>query len=1050
MKKRIFCIRTDVALLLMKMLLASFILLLSPILTQAQDIDIAQERLLQLFEEQNQLDKTINDELKEAIASQIDRSPKGEFETTNDFDRRMALADEREKNLQSQYQKLKIDRQLQIQNEIESLRKQLYTAPMKIELASYRPDARRFPFTAPDDKRHGNLPIPHDIAADFKSEISSLSPIGHYLLDENGEKQLIHVSVAFQGKDYAAPTYVKLIKAEKEKIVGESNRYLNTLAFSPDNQQLASAGEDKKIQVSNLSSVSQPEILEGHKNYISSISWHPSRNEMVSADDRRGDLIVWRIDDFSIIRKLEKTHEGGILTMEVSPNGALIATGGRDKIVRIWNYDDLSLKYELPGHRDNVKKLDFSPDSDRLVTGGEDGLIILWDALTGAKITEKNAHLIWINALSYSPDGLYIASSSDDAKTKIWNARDLSLHLELKDQKKSVYALDFVCPDGFILAAADDNQSISFWNVSDGKLFYRLENAHSSQIRTISCSSDGKFLASAGRDKEILLWKLEYDNFGLTASEELAFSAETGLPPQCNVSITFIEPSGNNVLDANEKGFLEINISNEGQGPAKKMQVTLKTEPATIQGLYYPAITEFGNLAPGESRSIKIPLEASYRVASQDIMMDVGVLEANRFNPDPSQLTFSTQKYSLNLTVAGFQTDDPNGDGVINAGEVVYVTTRIQNSGSSFARDVLAIVKIGDNVFFAGEQTREKLFPLDTIAPGAFKDITFQIYANREAADTLPVFVEIKEFYGSWGLIDYPLHLLFQRPNVNLQTLVIQRLDETESETADFSIDIEQNIPIGIPRNNAYALIIGNRNYSNQDIPKVEFAHRDAEFMKQYLMKSFGYSEGNILVYKDATQSQFKTAIQRLKNMVRPGSELFVYYVGHGAPDPEEKRGYFVPVDCDPNYVNVGGVGLDQFYEALNDLKTANTTVVIDACFSGSSDQGMLIKNISPVSIEVVNAYQLNSGLTEFTSSSGDEVSSWYPEKKHSLYTYFFLKGIQGAANANNDNQLTIGELRLYLEDKIPYEARRLNNRQQTPGVTSDRDDRVLITYQTE
>ncbi|HDR04216.1 MAG TPA: hypothetical protein ENN84_03080, partial [Candidatus Marinimicrobia bacterium] len=955
----------------------------------SQDINFAQERLNQLFVEQKSLDQTIADELKDAIASQIMRGPKGEFETTNDFDRRMALADEQEKNLKLQYENLKTDRKSQIANEIESIRSKVYTSPIHIELASYRPDARRYPFTVPEDKRHGNLPIPAEIAAAFKAELSSLKPIGHYLLDENAYKQLVHITVAYNGTEYSAPTYVKLIKAVKEKLIGEVNRYTNSLAYSPDNQLIASGGEDKKIYIWNISSGAQAEILEGHKNYISSLAWHPIRNELVSADDRAGNLYLWRIDDFSIKEKLEKIHEGGILTMEISPNGAMIATGGRDNTVKIWNYDGLTLKYELAGHRDNVKKVAFSPDSDRLVSGGEDGYIILWDALTGAKITESKAHLIWINALTYSPDGLYIASSSDDAKTKIWNARDLTLHLELTALNKSVHALEFIYPDGFILAAADDEQNISFWNVSDGKAFYCIESAHKSQVRTMSCSSDGSFLASAGRDKDILLWKMEYDNFGLSRTEALAQSVETGLPPECRVQINFIEPSGNMVLDANEKGFLEINISNEGQGPAKKLQITLKTDPPSISGLFYPAITEFGDLAQGESRSIRIPLEASYRIGSQEINMDVMILEANHFNPDPSQVTFSTQKYFLNLMVAGFQTDDPNGDGVINAGEVVSVTTRIQNSGSSFARDVLALVKIGDNVFFAGEKTHEKLFPLDTIAPGDFKDISFQIYANREAADTLPVFIEIKEFYGSWGLLNHPLPLLFQRPNINLQTLVIQKLAETGEELADFSIDIEQDIPLGIARTDAYALIIGNRNYANRDIPQVEFAHRDAEFMKQYLIKSFGYPEGNILVYKDATQSQFKTAIQRLKNLVRPGNDLFVYYVGHGAPDPEEKRGYFVPVDCDPNYVSVGGLGLDLFYENLNSLNAGNTTVMIDACFSGSSDQGMLIKNISPVSIQVVNAYQLNQNLTEFTSSSGDEVSSWYPEKKHSLYTYY-------------------------------------------------------------
>ncbi|MFA7565263.1 MAG: hypothetical protein WCZ01_08415 [Candidatus Neomarinimicrobiota bacterium] len=109
----------------------------------------------------------------------------------------------------------------------------------------------------------------------------------------------------------------------------------------------------------------------------------------------------------------------------------------------------------------------------------------------------------------------------------------------------------------------------------------------------------------------------------------------------------------------------------------------------------------------------------------------------------------------------------------------------------------------------------------------------------------------------------------------------------------------------------------------------------------------------------------------------------------------------------------------------------------------------MLIKNISPVMIEIEKEHAVTDHIVEFTSSSGDEVSSWFPEKKHSLYTYYFLKGLQGEADQNGDKILTVGEMQYYLAEKVPYEARRLNNRQQPPGVTPDREKRILLHYTT-
>lgn len=262
------------------------------------------------------------------------------------------------------------------------------------------------------------------------------------------------------------------------------------------------------------------------------------------------------------------------------------------------------------------------------------------------------------------------------------------------------------------------------------------------------------------------------------------------------------------------------------------------------------------------------------------------------------------------------------------------------------------------------------------------------------------------------------------------------------------TIDIEKNIPMGRDkREGAVALIIANRHYQNPEVPEVTYAHRDGEFIRQYLVNTLGYREGNVFFYRDATLSNLRTALEELKNAAKRNSDVFVYYTGHGAPDLKEKTGYFVPVDCNPNYVKIGGVALEDFYRELGDIEAGSMTVVIDACFSGASEAGMLIRAASPVFISVEDpAAVLNSGVV-LTSSSGDQISSWHPERKHSLYTYYFLKGLQGEADENRDRRLTVGELQTYLEDEVPYMARRLYNREQTPTVTPGREDRVLVRY---
>jgi len=270
------------------------------------------------------------------------------------------------------------------------------------------------------------------------------------------------------------------------------------------------------------------------------------------------------------------------------------------------------------------------------------------------------------------------------------------------------------------------------------------------------------------------------------------------------------------------------------------------------------------------------------------------------------------------------------------------------------------------------------------------------------------------------------------------------------------------NIPTTlIKRPEAVAVVIGNRDYQIKDVPTVEFAQRDAAIMKEYLLKTLGYQEENIIYLSNATKAQLDATFGtegeyrgRLFSYIKPNrSEVFVYYSGHGAPDPQSKQAYLVPVDADPAFVRLNGYSLNTFYKNLGNLPATAITVVVDACFSGASESGMLLKNASPVFIQVENPVLAAANAIAFTSASGDQISSWYPEKKHSLFTYFFLKGISGEADINKDKQISIAELNTYIADQVPYLARRLHNREQTPMLAPGlqmlgaRAQTILVQY---
>ncbi len=276
---------------------------------------------------------------------------------------------------------------------------------------------------------------------------------------------------------------------------------------------------------------------------------------------------------------------------------------------------------------------------------------------------------------------------------------------------------------------------------------------------------------------------------------------------------------------------------------------------------------------------------------------------------------------------------------------------------------------------------------------------------------------------------------------------------ETVEQTEIFpTSDVDINIPeTSMEQPDAIGVIIGISSYSHPDVPRVDYARRDALLMKDYLVKSMGFKEENIIlaVDREATKATFNRIFEgQLANYIKPGiSDVFVYYSGHGAPDLENASAYFVAHDTDPNYAAQTGYSLDRFYRELDVLEAKSVTVVLDACFSGGSDAGMLIQQASPIFISVENpAANLSNGVV-LTSSSGEQISSWYREVGHGLFTYYFLKGIRGEADRDNDQQVTSTELFGYLMENVPYLARRMFNREQTPQLLGAELDRVLVQY---
>ena len=120
---------------------------------------------------------------------------------------------------------------------------------------------------------------------------------------------------------------------------------------------------------------------------------------------------------------------------------------------------------------------------------------------------------------------------------------------------------------------------------------------------------------------------------------------------------------------------------------------------------------------------------------------------------------------------------------------------------------------------------------------------------------------------------------------------------------------------------NDLAIIIGIEGY--QSLPKSDYSYDDARLVKEYA-KALGFRERNIelLIDEKATKTNIEKSLEAwLKNKVKPQSRVFVYYSGHGAPDPSTGEAYLVPYDGDPSYLSITGYSLKRLYSTLGNAR---------------------------------------------------------------------------------------------------------------------------------
>ncbi len=277
---------------------------------------------------------------------------------------------------------------------------------------------------------------------------------------------------------------------------------IEAVAFMPDNRRAVTASSDETLRIWDVGGGKTLHVIKGAAlgAYAVAVS---EEGRYVAAGCKDGKLRVFEAASGQLLRELAG-HLGYIRAVAFDKNGRIYSSAD-DGTIRIWEHGTPEAVIVLRGHRGGVLGLDVSPEGKILVSGGRDGTWRLWDVATGKPLQECKGHAGYVTAVCFAPDARFIFTGGRDGHLKKWETQTGQA---VWDVSQGAWINALACsPDGERICVGSAEGRICVYDARTGAA--KISFSHGSPVLSLAVSPNSQWLLSGAQDTTALLWRLQ-------------------------------------------------------------------------------------------------------------------------------------------------------------------------------------------------------------------------------------------------------------------------------------------------------------------------------------------------------------------------------------------------------------------------------------------------------------------------------------------------------------------------------------------------------------